>query len=53
MRVPKDLKIASANDFHWWSDYEDEGKSYDDSCEPRNSGEYEKRWSLEYKETRL
>jgi len=53
MRVPKDLKVASAYDFHWGSDNKDEGKSYDDTCETRDRGEYKNRWSLEKKETRL
>lgn len=53
MRVPKDLKVASANDFHRGSDNKDEGKSYDDTCETRDSGEYKNRWSLEKMETRL
>lgn len=53
MRVPKHLKVASANDFHRGSDNEDEGKSYDDTCETSDSGEDKNCWSLENKETRL
>lgn len=53
MRVPKYFEVASANNFHWGSDNEDEGKSYDYTCETSDSGEYKNRWSLENKETKL
>lgn len=53
MCVPKDLKVASANDFHRGSDNEDEGKSYDDTCETRDSGEHKNCWSLENKEKKI